>query len=180
MFAKLEKVCWALVPWRIKIRSHYKAKEWTNWRRCGKFGTEQKSLECDTHKNVRANRVKVCKQTTKKLRATNYLFKVEHCGSSLLTSNRKIWGLGKLLISKWNHKQKSAVEVVANGVHTAKLETESQLRRRKREWLALIAADVWVWVYKSTVYNTKGGTWSGSPLWKQAQQEVRQHWFMVW
>ncbi len=38
--------------------------------------------------------------------------------------------------------------------------------------------DVWVWMYKSTVYNTKGTTWSGSPLWKQAQQEVQQHWFI--
>jgi hypothetical protein len=25
---------------------------------------------------------------------------------------------------------------------------------------------VWVWVYNSTVYNTKGTTWSGSPPWK--------------
>jgi hypothetical protein len=50
--------------------------------------------------------------------------------------------LEKLLISKRNRKQKSAVEVVANGVHTAKFETESHLRRRKREQLVLMAANV--------------------------------------
>ncbi len=53
---------------------------------------------------------------------------------------------------------------------------KNHLRRQKREWLVLMAADVWV--YNSTVYNTNGTTWSGSPLWKQAQQEVRQHWFI--
>jgi hypothetical protein len=39
--------------------------------KCGKFGTEQKitRLECDTHKKVRANRVKLCKRTARKLRA---------------------------------------------------------------------------------------------------------------
>jgi hypothetical protein len=48
----------------------------------------------------------------------------------------------KLLIFKQNCKRKSAVKVVANGVHTVKHETESHLRRRKRERLALMAADV--------------------------------------
>ncbi len=148
-------------------------KVWQVWNR-----TKINRLECDTHKNVRANRVKLCKWTTRKLRATKNVFKVECCGSSLLTSNRKIWVLGKLLISKWNRKQESAVKVVANRVHTAKLETVSHLWRRKRERLVLMAADVWV--YKSTVYNTKGTTWSESPLWKQAQQEVGQPWFIVW
>ena len=77
----------------------------------------------------------------KKTKSNKNVFKLERCGSSLLTSNRKgIWK--KLLISKRNRKQKSAVEVVANGVHTAKLETESHLRRRKREQLALMAADM--------------------------------------
>ncbi len=47
-------------------------------------------LECDTHKNVTANRVKLCTRTTRKLRAIKNVFKVEHHGSSLLTSNRKI------------------------------------------------------------------------------------------
>ncbi len=61
--------------------------------------------------------------------------------------------MGKLLISKLNRKQKSAVKVVANGVHTAKLETKSHLRRRKREQLALMTADVRV-----RVYNTKDTT----------------------
>ncbi len=50
----------------------------------------------------------------------------------------------------------------------------------ERERLALKTADVWVWVwvYNSTVYNAKGTTWSGSTLWKQARQEVWQHWFI--
>ncbi len=39
-----------------------------------------------------------------------------------------------------------------------------------------MAADVSV--YNSTVYNKKGTTWLGSPLWKLAQPEVRQHWFI--
>jgi hypothetical protein len=38
--------------------------------------------------------------------------------------------------------KKNALKVVADGVHTAKLETENHLRRRKREQLALMAADV--------------------------------------
>jgi hypothetical protein len=62
----------------------------------------------------------------------------------------------KLLISKRNRKRKNAVKVVADVVHTAKLETENHLRRRKRERLVLMAADMSV--YKSTVYNTKGTT----------------------
>ncbi len=33
-------------------------------------------------------------------------------------------------------------------------------------------------MYKGTVYSAKGTTWSGSPLWKKAQREVRQHWFI--
>ncbi len=39
------KTCWALVPRRAKkIGSHCGGKEWVNWRRCDKFGTEKKSL----------------------------------------------------------------------------------------------------------------------------------------
>ncbi len=60
-----------------------------------------------THKNARGNRVKLCKQTMGKLRATKNVFKVERCGSSLLTSNRKL-----------------AVKVVANGVYTAGFKTK--------------------------------------------------------
>ncbi len=41
-------------------------------------------------RNARVNRVKLCKQTMRKLRATKNMFKVERCGSSLLTSNRKL------------------------------------------------------------------------------------------
>jgi hypothetical protein len=48
----------------------------------------------------------------------------------------------KLLISIQNRKRENAVNIVADGVHTAKLETENHLRRRKRERLALMAADV--------------------------------------
>ncbi len=41
------------------------------------------------------------------------MFKVKRCGSSLLTSNRKMNLEQKLLISKRNCKRKSAVKVVA-------------------------------------------------------------------
>ncbi len=62
-------------------------------------------------------------------------------------------------------------------MYTAKLETKITYEGGwERERLALRTADVWV--YNSTVYNAKGTTWSGSPLWKQARQEVRQHWFI--
>ncbi len=43
-----------------------------------------------TQRKARANRVKLCKQTMRKLRATKNVLKVERCGSSLLTSNRKL------------------------------------------------------------------------------------------
>ncbi len=43
----------------------------------------------------------------------------------------------------------------------------------KNVFSALVTADMWVTVYRSTVYNTKGTTWSGSPPWKEAQQEVQ-------
>jgi hypothetical protein len=49
--------------------------------------------------------LKLRKWITKILRATSDVFKVERCGSSLLTSNRKM-NLGKLLISEQNCKQK--------------------------------------------------------------------------
>ncbi len=86
--------------------------------------------------------------------------------------------LGKLLISEPNRKQKVLCESCSQWSVHCKTLNKNHLRRRKRELLALMAADVWVWVYNSTVYNTKGTTWSGSPPWKQAQQEVQQHWFI--
>jgi hypothetical protein len=52
------------------------------------------------------------------------VFKVEHCGSSLLTSNRKNEFEKKLMISNQNLKQKSAVKVVADGVYTAKFQNK--------------------------------------------------------
>jgi hypothetical protein len=68
-------------------------------------------LECDTHKNVRANRVKItettmyagvenCAKEQRKIRAKSDVFKVQRCGSSLLTSNRKNEFEKKLLIFK--------------------------------------------------------------------------------
>jgi hypothetical protein len=48
--------------------------------------------------------------------------KIERCGSSLLTSNRKTEFGKKLVISKQNRKRKSAVKVVADAVYTAKFE----------------------------------------------------------
>ncbi len=52
------------------------------------------------------------------------MFKVERCGSSLLTSNRKNEFEKKLMISKQNRKQKTAVNVVADGVYTAKFQNK--------------------------------------------------------
>jgi hypothetical protein len=57
-----------------------------------------------------------------------------------------------------------------------RIEMKTSLMKAKRERPALVAA--YMWVYKGTVNSTKGTTWSGSPLWKEAQQEVRQHWFI--
>ncbi len=72
-------------------------------------------MECDTHKNVRANRVKITKiikyvgvgnytTNNEKLQSTSDMFKVERCGSSLLTSNRKNEFEKNLMISKQNRK----------------------------------------------------------------------------
>ncbi len=63
--------------------------------------------------------------------------------------------------------------------YIAKLERKkSLLRAKERERTTLVTADVWEWVYRGTMYSTKGTTWSGSPLWKEAQQEVWHHWFI--
>ncbi len=48
------------------------------------------------------------------------MFKVERCGSSLLTSNRKI-NLEKTVDFQTKSQAKSAVKVVDNGVYTANL-----------------------------------------------------------
>ncbi len=55
---------------------------------------------------------------------------------------------------------------------------KSSLTKAKERATSAYSCHVWVWVYKGTVYSTKGTTWSGSPLWKKAQREVRQHWFI--
>jgi hypothetical protein len=70
------------------------------------------------------------------------MFKVEHCGSSLLTSSRKNECEKKLMISKQNCKRKSTVKVVANGVYTAKSSKQNHLQRQKRELQKLMAADM--------------------------------------
>jgi hypothetical protein len=68
--------------------------------------TKNNRLECDTHKNVRANRVKLCKRTMRKLKAMKNMFKVERCVSSPLTSNRKnefgknCWFLNEIISKK--------------------------------------------------------------------------------
>jgi hypothetical protein len=49
----------------------------------------------------------------------------------LSTGKMSFWK--KMLISKRNCKQENALKVVADEVHTAKLETENYLRRQKRE-----------------------------------------------
>ncbi len=71
-----------------------------------------------------------------KTKSNENVFKVEHCGSSLLTSNRK------MNLEKTKLQAKSAFKVVANGVYTAKLETKNHSRRQEREQLALMTADV--------------------------------------
>jgi hypothetical protein len=58
------------------------------------------------------------------------------------------------------------------------MKKKRHLQRRKRVRPVLVDADMWVWVYWSTVYSTEGTTWSGSLLWKGMQQEVWQHWFI--
>jgi hypothetical protein len=50
--------------------------------------------------------LKTAQMNNKKIRATSDMFKVEHCGSSLRTSNRKNEFEKKLLISKQNRKRK--------------------------------------------------------------------------
>ncbi len=68
------KVWWALVPRKIKIGSHCRANERTNWRRCGKFGSEKKincRLKCDTHKKVRANRFETAQENKEKKNTSN-------------------------------------------------------------------------------------------------------------
>ncbi len=63
-------------------------------------------------------------RNNKQIRATSDVFKVERCGSSLLSSNRKNEFEKKLTISKRNRKRKSAVKVVADGVYTAKFQNK--------------------------------------------------------
>ncbi len=65
------------------------------------------------------------KEQRKKIRAMSDVFKVERCGSSLLTSSRKNEFEKKLMIYKQNHKQKSAMKVVADGVYTAKFQNKT-------------------------------------------------------
>ncbi len=84
--------------------------------------------KCES-KQGKITEIKLCsgvencaKEQRKKLRATSDVFKVERCGSSLLTSNRKNEFGKKLLISKRNRKRKSAAKVVADGVYTAKFQ----------------------------------------------------------
>ncbi len=168
-----------------------------NWRRCGKFGTEKKFTGWNvTHTKMLEQTGLNCARTTRKLRATKIVFKVERCGNSLLTSNRKMnlekncWFLNKTV------SKKCCESCSQWSVHCKTWNKKSLMKAGEREQLALMTADVWVWVwvynstvwvynsmvwvYNSTVYNAKGKTWSGSPLWKEAQQEVRQHWFIVW
>jgi hypothetical protein len=97
-------------------------------------------LECDTHKNVRANRIKITKTKTcagvgtaqknnEKILASD-VFKVERCGSSLLTSNRKIEFEKKLMISKRNHKRKKCCESCSRWSVHCKISKQNQLKER--------------------------------------------------
>jgi hypothetical protein len=60
----------------------------------------------------------------KKLRAMSDMLKVERYGSSLLTSHRKKMNLGKNCLFLNEITSEKVCEVVANGVHTAKLQTK--------------------------------------------------------
>ncbi len=63
------------------------------------------------------------KTNNKKTESNKNVFKVERCGSSLLTSNRKL-NLEKTVDFETKLQVKSAVKVVANEVYNAKLETK--------------------------------------------------------
>ncbi len=123
-------------------------------------------------------RVELHKRGEQKIRATKInVFKIECCGSygRLPTGKERekkiCWFLSGIVSEKC---LRSCSHWSAHCV----VEWKLHLQRLKRERPALVAANVWVWVYKGTVYSTKGTTWSGSPLWKKAQREVRQHWFI--
>jgi hypothetical protein len=103
------------------------------------------------------------------------VFKIERCGSySQLPTGKmkqKVCRFISEIVSK-----KRLLSCSQWRAHCRIEMKKHHLRRRKRERPAPVDADVWV--YRGTVYNTKGTTWSGSPLWKEAQQEVRPHWFI--
>jgi hypothetical protein len=68
--------------------------------------------------------LKTVQKNNEKIQATSDMFKVERCGSSLLTSNRKNEFEKKLLTAKRNRKQKSAVKVAADGMYTQKFQNK--------------------------------------------------------
>jgi hypothetical protein len=136
-----------------------------NWWRCGKFGTEQKitRLECDTHKNVRSNRVKQCNEQRENWEQWKTCSKssvvVALC---LLPTEKWIWKncwFLNVIVSK-----KCCESCSQWSVHCKTWNKKSLMKAGERERQALMTADVWV--YNSTVYNEKGTTWSGSQLWK--------------
>jgi hypothetical protein len=55
---------------------------------------------------VRQPRAGNCAKQQRKMPATSNVFKIERCGSSLLTSDRKTEFVKKMMISKQNRKQK--------------------------------------------------------------------------
>ncbi len=105
------KVCWVVFPRGTKNGSHCKVKDWANWRKC----------DIHTKENVQEQTGLNCaNEQRENWEQRKNVFKVECCGSSLLTSNRKLNLERELLLFDRNRKRK----VVANGVYTAKLETE--------------------------------------------------------
>jgi hypothetical protein len=68
--------------------------------------------------------LETAQKNNEKIWATSDMLKVECCGSSLLTSNRKNEFGNKLMISKQNRKWKSAMKVVANGGYTEKFQNK--------------------------------------------------------
>jgi hypothetical protein len=130
--------------------------------KCGKFGTEKNQLRARMlhTQNYQSNRVENC---------TKEYDKYEQRVAALcllpaqkMNVKRNCWFLNEITCEKVLWKLLPMECTLQN------LQKQNHLRRRKREQLALMAADVWMWgwVYNITVYNTKGTTWSGSPLWK--------------
>jgi hypothetical protein len=126
--------------------------------KCGKFRTKNQLQAGMRHtQKYQSNRVK-----TKQENNDKYEQRVTCSKSSivvalcLLTAEKWMWKKNCWFLSEIA-SEKSAVKVVADGVHTAKSSKQNHLWGQKRERLALMTADVWVWwwVYNSTIQRVQ-------------------------